>query len=213
MSKTLAAALEKLRRDGRVAASALTKGQKSALGDFARKTGCIQEMVIGRGTVFSVVNDKALDTYWRQLRPREEDELSDDLPKRAFNIASSRDSKNADPGHDTYYLLLKSAGAGVSWSNGDSTLDLTAATKNYGAATLGITKNDSWASQQVLWLVENQNMFDRLDWLPPGTNASIAYYGGHLNNLLIEWLSRTSRTKRVLLFPDYDGVGLMNYGS
>ena len=82
---------------------------------------------------------------------------------------------------------------------------------DYGAATLGITTNDDWASEQALWLVENQKLFDRLDWLPPGTTASVAYYGGQLNNLLIEWLSRASRTKQVILFPDYDGVGLMNY--
>ena len=211
MSKALTGALEKLRRHGRVAASALTKDQKAALADFARRTGSVQEIVAGRGTVYSVVNEKALDTYWRQLRPREEDELPDDLPQRAFNIASSRDSKSTNPGHDTYYLLLKSTGTGVSWSNGHSTLDLTAASNNYGAAALGITTNDDWTSEQALWLVENQKLFDRLDWLPTGTTASVAYYGGQLNNRLIEWLSSASRTKEVILFPDYDGVGLMNY--
>lgn len=211
MSKALTGALEKLRRDGRVTASALTKAQKTALDNFARGTGCIQETMVGRGAVYRIVNDKALDTYWRQLRPREEDQLPDDLPQRAFNIASSRDSKSTNPGHDTYYLLLKSAGAGVSWSNDNSTLDLTAASNNYGAAALGITTNDDWASEQPLWLVENQKLFDSLDWLPPGTTASVAYYGGQLNNLLIEWLSKASRTKQVILFPDYDGVGLVNY--
>lgn len=211
MSKALTGALEKLRRDGRVTASALTKAQKTALDNFARGTGCIQETMVGRGAVYRIVNDKALDTYWRQLRPREEDQLPDDLPQRSFNIASSRDSKSTNPGHDTYYLLLKSAGAGVSWSNDNSTLDLTAASNNYGAAALGITTNDDWASEQPLWLVENQKLFDSLDWLPPGTTASVAYYGGQLNNLLIEWLSKASRTKQVILFPDYDGVGLVNY--
>lgn len=211
MSKALTGALEKLRRDGRVAASVLTKDQKTALGDFARRTGCVQEILAGRGTVYSVVNDKVLDTHWRQLHPREADELPADLPQRAFNIGSSRDSKSANAGHDTYYLLLKSTGTGVSWSNGQFTLDLTAASNNYGAAALGITTDDDWASEQALWLVENQRLFDRLDWLPPGTTASVAYYGGQLNNLLIKWLSKASRTKQVVLFPDYDGVGLMNY--
>jgi hypothetical protein len=211
MSKALTGALEKLRRNGRVAASALTKDQKTALADFARRTGCVQETVAGRGTIYRVLNEKALDTYWRQLRPRQEDELPDNLPQRAFNIATSRDSKSADPGHDTYYLLLKSTGTGVSWSNGHATLDLSASSNNYGAAALGITTDDDWTSEQALWLVENQKLFDRLDWLPPGTTASVAYYGGQLNNLLIEWLSRASRTKQVILFPDYDGVGLLNY--
>lgn len=211
MSKALTGALEKLRRHGRVAASVLTNAQKTALGDFARSTGCVQETAAGRGSVFSVVNEKALQTYWRELRPREVDELPDDLPQRAVNIASARDSKRMVPGHDTYYLLMKSTGTGVSWSNDHSTLDLTAATRKYGAATLGITTNDDWASEHALWLVENQKLFDRLDWLPPGTTASVAYYGGQLNNLLIKWLSRAPRAKQVILFPDYDGVGLMNY--
>ncbi len=211
MSKALAGALEKLRRTGRVATSALTKDQKTALGNFARKTGCVRETLAGRGIVYTVINEKALDTYWRQLRPRDKDELPDGLPQRAVNIASSRDSKSANAGHDTYYLLLKSAGAEVSWSNGRSTLNLTAASNRYGAAALQISANDDWASGQPLWLVENQKLFDTLDWLPPDTTASVAYYGGQLNNLLIEWLSNPSRTKQVILFPDYDGVGLMNY--
>ena len=211
MNKALTAALEKLRQHGRVAGSALTKGQRNALNEFARRTSCIQETVVGRGTVYRVINEKVLDTYWRELRPKERKELPHDLPQRAFNIASSRDSKSASHRHDTYYLLLKSKGAGVSWSNGHSTLDLTAASENYGAATLAITTNDDWTSEQPLWLVENQKLFDRLDWLPSDTVASIAYYGGQLNNLLINWLARKSHIKEVILFPDYDGVGLMNY--
>jgi len=211
MSKALTAALEKLRRDGRLAASALTKSQKAALGDFARKTGCVQETVAGRGAVYRVVNETALDTYWRQLRPSEPDELPNDLPQRAFNIANSRDSKRIDPGHGTYYLLLKSVGTGVTWSDGHSTLDLTAASKNYGAAALSLCPEDNWTSEQALWLVENQNLFDRLDWLPDNTVASVAYYGGQLSKLFIRWLARISRAKKVVLFPDYDGVGLMHY--
>ena len=110
-----------------------------------------------------------------------------------------------------YYLLLKGAGSGVTWSNGHSTLNLSDATRDYGAATLGIRIKDDWTSDQTLWLIENQNLFDNLDWLPDGTVASVAYYGGQLSNLLIHWLAKTPRAKKVILFPDYDGVGLMNY--
>jgi hypothetical protein len=158
-----------------------------------------------------VVNEKALETYWRQLRPVERQELPGDLPQRTVNIASTRDSKSAAHTHDIYYLLLKSTGAGVSWSNGHSMLDLSAASKLYGAATLGLTINDEWTSRQPLWLVENQEMFDRLDWMPAGSHASIGYYGGQLSNLLIDWLAQAPRAGEVILFPDYDGVGLLNY--
>ena len=211
MSKALIAALRKLRSTGRLAGSVLTNDQKRALNEFARRTACIQETVAGRGTVYRVVDEKALETYWRQLSPKDKEELPDNLPQRAVNIASSRDSKSAQPGHDTYYLLLKSVGTGVTWSNGRATLDLTATTERYGAATLGIMPNDNWTSEQPLWLVENQKLFDCLDWLPSDTVASVAYYGGQLSNLLINWLAGESRTGAVILFPDYDGVGLMNY--
>lgn len=212
MSHSLTSALARLRNsDGRVAGSVLTRDQRSALNDFARKTGCVQQAVSGRGVVYRIVNEKAFETHYRQLRPMEMEELPQDLPQRALNIASSRSSKGSVHIHDTYYLLLKSTGAGVSWSNGRSTLDLTAASKNCGAATLAITDGDEWASEQPLWLVENQKLFDRLDWLPSDTVASIVYYGGQLSNLLINWLARTSRAKEVILFPDYDGIGFLNY--
>lgn len=211
MSKELISALEKLRGSGRVTGSALTKRQRCALDEFARKTACIQETIAGRGTVYQVLNEKVLETHWRQLRPDERAELPEDLPQRALNVALSRDSKGSHHRHGLYYLLLKGAGSEVTWSNGLSTLNLSDATRDYGAATLGIRFEDDWTSQQTLWLVENQNLFDNLDWLPDGTVASVAYYGGQLSNLLIHWLAKTPRAKKVILFPDYDGVGLMNY--
>lgn len=211
MSKQLITALKKLRGAGRVAGSTLTTGQRRALDEFARTTACVEQTPSGRGTVYRVLNETVLETHWRQLRPEEESSLSDKLPQRARNIAISRDSKEAGHRHDTYYLLMKSSGAGVSWSNGHSTLDLSDATRDYGAATLGIRIADEWTSEQALWLVENQNLFDRLDWLPDGTVASVAYYGGQLSNLFIEWLARISRAEKVILFPDYDGIGFMNY--
>jgi hypothetical protein len=50
-----------------------------------------------------------------------------------------------------------------------------------------------------------------LDWLPDDAHGSIVYYGGQLNNLLITWLSNRQRFSEIILFPDYDGVGLQNY--
>ena len=211
MSKELISALAKLRGSGRVTGSTFTRRQRRALDEFARKTGCVQETVAGRGTIYQVIDEKGLDTYWRQLRPVERDELPEDLPQRALNVALSRDSKGFDHRHGIYYLLLKGAGSEVTWSNGDATLKLSDATQDYGAATLGIRIEDDWTSNQTLWLVENQNLFDNLDWLPDGTVASVAYYGGQLSNLLIDWLARTPRASKLILFPDYDGIGLMNY--
>ncbi len=35
-----------------------------------------------------------------------------------------------------------------------------------GAAALAIHAGSTWRSEHPLWLVENQALFDRLDWLP-----------------------------------------------
>jgi hypothetical protein len=183
-------ALEKLRGSGRVTGSALTKRQRRALDEFARKTACVQETIAGRGTVYQVLNEKVLETHWRQLRPDERAELPEDLPQRTLNVALSRDGKGSDHSHGVYYLLLKGAGSGATWSNGHSTLNLSDATRDYGAATLGIRIKDDWTSDQTLWLVENQNLFDNLDWLPDGEVASVAYYGGQLRIYLSIGLRR-----------------------
>lgn len=78
-------------------------------------------------------------------------------------------------------------------------------------AGLAFVPADGWHSAQPVWLVENQALFDRLDWLPPGAHGSVVYYGGQLSNLLLDWLAQRPRTTRIMFFPDYDGVGLLNY--
>jgi hypothetical protein len=60
-------------------------------------------------------------------------------------------------------------------------------------------------------MVENQALFDRTDWLPEGTHATLLYYGGQLDGRLLSWLGQRPRAARVILFPDYDGVGLSNF--
>ncbi len=59
--------------------------------------------------------------------------------------------------------------------------------------------------------MENQALFDRTDWLPVGTQATLLYYGGQLDGRLFAWLGQRPRASRVVLFPDYDGVGLANF--
>ena len=54
-------------------------------------------------------------------------------------------------------------------------------------------------------------MFDRTDWLPEGTQATLLYYGGQLDGRLLSWLGHRPRASQVILFADYDGVGLSNF--
>ena len=214
MSRVLIAALGKLRKspEGSVAGSALTDSQRRALDTFVRQTGCVSCQPRGRGVVYSISKPGLLLQHWRRLCPTDEADISKDMPARAANIARQRNSKSAGHQHSCYYLLLKAIDDSANWkSEQEGTLAVADSTARYGAAALAIAPHDSWQSQAPLWLVENQALFDRLDWLPAGSGGSIAYYGGQLNSLLLNWLADRPRASQIILFPDYDGVGLMNY--
>ncbi|MDD4930235.1 MAG: hypothetical protein PHP85_13295 [Gallionella sp.] len=212
MSLALAAALNKF-LDGSVAASSFTAAQRRALDEFARTTGALRVKSEGRGSVYQVVNTEIFNLHLRTLRPSGNEPLDQTLPVRATNIARTRDSKGAAHRHECQYLPVKAISDDVTWLTENSlrSLDLSAATNNAGVGMLSLTVDDTWQSAQPLWLVENQALFDRLDWLPPGACGTIAYYAGQLPTRLLQWLKTSPRTPEVILFPDYDGVGLLNY--
>jgi hypothetical protein len=221
MSRTLLAALAKL-LDGKdqtqpisCGVSAFSTTQRQALEDLGRKTGALRVRLEGRGSVYQVVNAALLMSHLSSLRPQHADEIDPSIPKRAANIAQSRNSKGRSHGHELHYLLVKSISDGVVWidrqENADHVFDLAKATDIAGAGVLAIREDDAWWSEKPLWLVENQALFDRLDWLPVGAHGTVAYYAGQLPGRLLSWLARRPRTPEVILFPDYDGVGLLNY--
>jgi hypothetical protein len=142
-----------------------------------------------------------------------EPSIAEQLPLRAQHVAHARDSKARRHQHGSYYPLLKAVGDAVSWREvkRGAELPLSAATRDFGAASLSIQSDDAWHSEQALWLVENQALFDRTDWLPEGTQATLLYYGGQLDGRLLSWLGHRPRASQVILFADYDGVGLSNF--
>lgn len=215
MSRTLRAALGKLRAadQGRLPGSALSNAQKTALDDFARRTGAVRREPSGRGVIYQVAHASVVEHHWRRLSPVEADALDAQLPERAANIGTRRDSKGARHGHAIQYLLLKAGAGQPVWHDSqDHHLDLRQATDVQGAAALAISNDNRWRTDGDLWLIENQALFDRLDWLPESTHpASALYYGGHLSGLLLDWLAEQPRADRLRFFPDYDGVGLGNY--
>ena len=215
MSRTLRAALEKLRaaEQGRLPGSALSKAQKTTLDDFARQTGAIRREPSGRGVIYQVVQPSIIEHHWRRLSPVEADTLDAQLPDRATNIGTRRDSKGARHGHTIQYLLLKAGSGQPDWHDDQGhRLDLHQATDAQGVGALAISADNRWRTDGDLWLIENQALFDRLDWLPDSDNsASALYYGGHLSGVLLDWLADRQRADRIWFFPDYDGVGLGNY--
>lgn len=213
MDRTLRAALLKLHGQQALPASYFTAAQRSALDRFARQTGAVTCQRQGRGDVYRVSDPRLFDIHLSALSPQVGMLTTDDLPLRAQHIAHARDSKARNHQHECYYPLLKAVGDNVRWWLGEQgrELPLSQLTQHFGAASLRIEAGDTWQSGQPLWLVENQALFDRTDWLPVGTQATLLYYGGQLDGRLLAWLGQCPRASRVVLFPDYDGVGLANF--
>ena len=211
--QALRAALLKLQGKSPLPASQFTSAQRMALDQFARQTGAVNCLRQGRGDVYSVCDQAVFDAHVSQLSPQVEPSIAEQLPLRAQHVAHARNSKARQHQHDSYYPLLKAVGDAVSWFEGEhgAELALSAFTRNLGAATLRIQPDDAWHTDQALWLVENQALFDRTDWLPAGTHATLLYYGGQLDGRLLSWLGHRPRASRVILFADYDGVGLSNF--
>ena len=213
--RALATALARLLEggSGRLAGSKLTTAQRRALDEFRARTGAVQQQRSGRGVIYLVTDRTVVERHLQELSPLDVTQQEHALPQRAANIARTRSSKAGPHGHETYYLLLKARGP-VHWqSERGHTLDLQQATDLQGAAVLAIGGDnaDDWYSASALWLVENQALFDRLDWLPGNEAASVACYGGQLRTRLLHWLQARPRAPHIHLFPDYDGVGLHNY--
>lgn len=214
MSRALIAGIKKLREasESGLPCSMLSAAQLTALDDLARSSGCIEKIKQGAGRVFVINKPSVLEQHWRQLVPRDVGELAEHLPTRARNIASARSSKSSEHGHEISYLLLKSSAENVLWHDGKgNSINLSEITDTLGAAGLAVHGCSGWATTSTLWLVENQEVFDRTDWLPGGQHASVAYYRGNLSNTVIDWLGKRNRSPTIWHFPDYDGVGLLNY--
>lgn len=211
--QSLRVALLKLQGRSSVPVSQFTSSQRSALDRFARQTGAVNCQRQGRGDVYRVGDQAVFTAHLVELSPQVELSVAEQLPLRSQHIALARNSKARNHQHISHYILLKAVGESVIWQDGErgAELALGAVTRDFGAATLCIQPDDKWHTDQALWLVENQALFDRTDWLPEGTCATLLYYGGQLDGRLLSWLGHRPRASRVIHFPDYDGVGLANF--
>ena len=209
----LVSALQRLyeSQSHQISGSKFTNAQRKALDTFIQQTHAVRCFTSGRGLVYQVSQLEVIELNLRNLSPGYLDGTLSTLPNRAANIANSRSSKAGQHSHSTYYLLMRSIGEGIHWHNQNRLLDVSEQTKQYGVAALELTSDDGWTTNQPLWLVENQALFDSLDWMPEGNNASIHWYRGQLSNAFLDWLSVRERAPEIVLFPDYDGVGLSNF--
>lgn len=216
MSRELRTALDKLCRadKGQLAASTLTPAQRHALDDFARRTRSVLIRTRGRGVVYHIQQPAIVEQRRHELSPQHTQPLDPNLPPRAVNLARTRSSKAAEHHHECYYLLLRARHGPVVWQDQyDQHFDLSETTARLGGTLLATDTPSQWHTQTPLWLVENQALFDQLDWLPAdiGQGSSVAWYRGQIPNALLDWLVAYPRAPQILFFPDYDGVGLLNY--
>lgn len=194
-----------------IAGSTLTSSQKKQLEEFSRKTQSVQVTPKGRGVVYGVLDMDVVKVTLEQLAPNQN--VSPSVPQRAVNIASTRSSKQGRVGHDVTYVLAKTVANPLWEVSGVQTEHLNAATEEFGVFSLemGGERNRDLHTHHPIWLVENQALFDRLDWLPNNEPTTIIWYRGQLHNKLIDWLSVPERAPMVYFFADYDGVGLNNF--
>ncbi|WP_419206457.1 DUF7281 domain-containing protein [Photobacterium leiognathi] len=213
MSQVLVKALTRLIEvyPDSIAGSTLTLSQKKQLDEFSRKTQSVQVTPKGRGVVYLILNMDVVKVTLEQLAPNQN--VSPSAPQRAINIASTRSSKRGRVGHDVTYVLAKVVANPLWQVSGVLTEHLNASTEKFGVFSLevGGERNRDLTTHHSIWLVENQALFDRLDWLPNDEPTTIIWYRGQLHNKLIEWLSVPERASMVYFFADYDGVGLNNF--
>ncbi len=149
-----------------VAASTMTPSQRKQLEEFNQNTRSIQVTPKGRGVAYSVHDLGVVNVTLEQLAPSQD--LPTTVPQRAANIASTRSSKQGRAGHDVTYVLAKTV-AYPQWEvSGVLTEHLNVAAEEFGVFSLevGGDRNRNLHTQHSIWLVENQALFDRLDWLP-----------------------------------------------
>lgn len=213
MSQVLVKALTRLVEvyPNSVAGSSMTPSQKKQLEEFTRKTQCVQVTPKGRGVAYGIIDMDVVKVTLDQLVPTQD--VSSDVPQRAVNIATTRSSKQGRSSHDVTYVLAKAVANPLWKSSGEPTEYLTVATEEFGVFSLevGGERNRDLNTHHSIWLVENQALFDRLDWLPNNKPTTVIWYRGQLHNKLIDWLSVPERAPMVYFFADYDGVGLNNF--
>lgn len=191
--------------------SDFSANQRKSLDEFAQQTRQIEIVKQGRSTLYRVLNRPGLLSYFQQLHPMTEDDLPADLPFRSRNVGVNRNSKKGKSSHESCYLLMKAWADGVVWRDQQNILPVSTHSQQFGAAALQVHADQTWHCNRRLLLVENQALFDRCDWLNADFDGCLIYYAGQIPDVLLQWFAEYPRCEQVILFPDYDGIGLSNY--
>ena len=198
--------LTRIYSEKEVAFSSIAQSLRKELEVWAERKGCISIQKAGKGKAFKVVDEKTLEWEITRLAPKKD---LDNLPVRVQNLAKNSNTKAGQTTLDFSYFLCKAVGDGVI-VNG---VDVSFITKSLGCFALPIKDDsDGFECNGSLILVENQQLIDDVKWVPTDFVGVVLYYAGNLSARLRTWL-RKSSFARVILFPDYDAVGINNYAN
>lgn len=190
-------------------ASGFSSSQRKVLEQFSRQTRLIEIRKLGRSTIFRALNPEGVANFLAMQQPQET--VPQNIPVRSQNIGLQQGSKKGQSTHEINYLLMKCWYEAAIWQNGAATFYPEKLIREFGVAALQIRANQTWQTDFSLLLVENQALFDCPNWLPENFDGCLIYYAGQLSEVLLRWFSEQKRAEKVILFPDYDGVGLSNY--
>lgn len=169
--------------------------------------GVLKIIRSGAGEAVLVQNTVALDQFMQTHFP--ENQLSDNLPARAKAVRGIRNSKQAKKREDTIMILraLRPFECRIN----DQPLDLTALTKQCGAAALVLKQNSRLEMYGKIGLIENQECFLHAKRMQIDVDAVI-YTAGRLSGIALQHLSAESMSGCTYMHcPDYDPVGLTEY--
>lgn len=208
IDKTTAKFLQRLLNEKEIAYSQVPKTVKSYLESYIN-SGVIDKKRAGSGNKLILrqpdVVAGAVQSRFPQL------EIADDIPQRAKAILQARDSKVGDKRHSQFILPLRAHNPTL-WQNQEHVLPLDEHTHRYGCASLLLHPDDQWHTDKPLALLENQECFFNSEQLYNAANDwSFAYYSGMISEKLLNWLANKRRAEKIIHYPDFDPIGLMNY--
>lgn len=199
--------LQKIANEEEIPFSLVPKSVREKLQQWGESSGAVslQRSQAGAGRVFKVVNLRIVEKEIISLDSNiDVNALSS---SRLRNLAINKDTKAGLTTLEYSYYLCKAIGDNVFVNE----VNVSDVSKSIGCFALPV-RNDSEGiiCRGSLLLVENQQLLDDLKWVPSGFTGIVLYYAGNLSARLRAWLKRCSFAG-IILFPDYDAVGINNY--
>jgi hypothetical protein len=206
VSKQYAKILLKLRENGSIAMSGLSKAILGYLRPLL-ESGVLAEKRRGRGLIITVGNTEAFEVFIDKHFPNGLEEVQPDAVTRSEAISYWRESKHGDL--DSEVVFIRAAAGQILTRNSDI-LRIGQMTEIAGVASFILydTNNNHWQFNNSIALVENYEVF--LHWQQIGVSADVAIWtAGRMSQRMINWLmSEQMQQCRIFHCGDYDPVGL-----